>query len=299
MNNLQIYGNESHFSGSFLDDRSHGGHILTACPFCGTDDELELCNTHTPSYWVRCHNCGAEAHGRCTEEGGSRILSKEAALRLHLAAMESAVLAWNTRAAVPAYDLVAHLEKQSEFSLETFGPGPRVRMVVDHIRAELIEIEASPTDVYEWIDVAMLAFDGAWRAGHSPAAIAAALGTKLAKNITRTWPDWRTHDPDQAIKHTPDAPIEAAPTPLIYPEEMSDAIRDVLGRPNFACIQIADLLRASGVEIPSKAEAEQAAVIHFLLKFVLRHGDAWADTAARELESIATRVLSANRGEAS
>ena len=33
------------------------------CPFCGAGREsLELCNTHTPSYWIACQ-CTAEVHG--------------------------------------------------------------------------------------------------------------------------------------------------------------------------------------------------------------------------------------------
>ncbi len=60
-----------------------------------------------------------------------------------------------------AYDLVAHLYRQREFSLRTFGPGPRTAGVIDHIRKELREIEADPLDLEEWIDVVLLAFDGA------------------------------------------------------------------------------------------------------------------------------------------
>lgn len=75
----------------------------------------------------------------------------------------------------PPADLVAHLERQRAFSVRTFGPGARTAGVLDHIRKELREIEAEPADLSEWIDVVLLAFDGAWRAGHEPAAIAAAL----------------------------------------------------------------------------------------------------------------------------
>lgn len=99
------------------------------------------------------------------------------------------------------YDLVAHLHRQRCFSLGTFGPGPRTKGVVDHIRKELKEIEAKPEDLSEWIDVVLLALDGAWRAGHEPAAIAEALRAKQEKNEGRQWPDWRTAAPDKAIEH--------------------------------------------------------------------------------------------------
>jgi hypothetical protein len=42
------------------------------------------------------------------------------------------------------FDLIAHLEKQREFSERTFGPGPRTAGVIDHIRKELREIESEP-----------------------------------------------------------------------------------------------------------------------------------------------------------
>lgn len=100
-----------------------------------------------------------------------------------------------------AVDLVAHLRRQSQWSERTFGPGPRPAGIIDHIRRELSEIEAAPGDLSEWIDVAILALDGAWRAGHSPEAIAAALVAKQARNESRCWPDWRTADTGKAIEH--------------------------------------------------------------------------------------------------
>lgn len=101
----------------------------------------------------------------------------------------------------PLFDLVAHLQRQREFSERTFGPGARTKGVLDHIRKELNEIEADPTDISEWIDVVLLALDGAWRHGFTPEQIADALAAKQAKNEARTWPDWRTADPTKAIEH--------------------------------------------------------------------------------------------------
>ena len=63
------------------------------------------------------------------------------------------------------FDLLAHIRRHMEFSARTFGPGPRAAGVIDHIRKELREIEAAPDDLEEWIDVLMLALDGAWRSG--------------------------------------------------------------------------------------------------------------------------------------
>jgi hypothetical protein len=98
-------------------------------------------------------------------------------------------------------DLVTYLHRQKEFSENTYGPGQRTTGVLDHIRKELKEIEKDPNDLYEWIDVVILAFDGAWRAGYTPEQIAEALEKKQSKNESRTWPDWRTADPNKAIEH--------------------------------------------------------------------------------------------------
>lgn len=102
------------------------------------------------------------------------------------------------------FDFEAHLALQREWSESTFGPDPRVNGIVSHIRKELDEILADPTDLYEWVDVAILALDGAWRAGHSPKEIIAALVAKQQKNMLREWPDWRTAPPDTVIEHVRD-----------------------------------------------------------------------------------------------
>lgn len=98
-------------------------------------------------------------------------------------------------------DLEDYLEQQITFSLWAFGPHNRTKGILDHIRKELVEIEQAPEDLEEWIDLIMLAFDGAWRNGHSPRAICLELQAKLAKNEQREWPDWRTMSTDEAIEH--------------------------------------------------------------------------------------------------
>ena len=101
----------------------------------------------------------------------------------------------------PGFDFEAHLARQAAWSEQTFGPGSRAQGVVDHIRKELEEIEADPGDLKEWVDVVILALDGAWRAGFTPQEIIDALVAKQSKNEGRTWPDWRTVDPSKAIEH--------------------------------------------------------------------------------------------------
>ena len=99
------------------------------------------------------------------------------------------------------FDLITYLNRQRKFSTKAFGPGTRSKGIVDHIRKELVEIEADPGDVKEWLDVATLALDGAWRCGATSEQIALALVEKLKRNEGRTWPDWRMASPDKAIEH--------------------------------------------------------------------------------------------------
>jgi hypothetical protein len=99
------------------------------------------------------------------------------------------------------FDLLAFLTRNRIFSLQTFGPDRRVNGICDHIRKELVEIEAEDGPLSEWIDVIILGFDGANRTGASPEQIVEALVAKQIKNEGRSWPDWRTSDPDKAIEH--------------------------------------------------------------------------------------------------
>jgi hypothetical protein len=95
----------------------------------------------------------------------------------------------------------AHIDRQRAFSRNTFGPGLRTEGVSDHIRKELDEIAADPTDLHEWVDVIILALDGAWRTGASSQKIIDAIIAKQIKNEARSWPDWRTMDTNKAIEH--------------------------------------------------------------------------------------------------
>lgn len=165
-------------------------------------------------------------------------------------------------AKLKTFDIVAHLTRQHEFSIKTFGPGPRTEGVMDHITKEVAEVRAAPKDVKEWIDLLILSCDGAMRRGFRPTDVASrwtddalpmdtvqngdfigafqvaqlatvmdpdnldnwtqmirlascgALHTgisplewtiawvaKQEKNEARTWPDWRTADPNKAIEH--------------------------------------------------------------------------------------------------
>lgn len=125
-------------------------------------------------------------------------------------------------------DFVSHLTRQAAFSKATFGPGPRTKGVVDHIKKELKEVgkvyadndgmpEAGPdsnvhTDAaQEWTDVAILALDGLtraiaaarpdWTLDRVAESAALMIVAKQGKNELRDWPDWRTMSSDSAIEH--------------------------------------------------------------------------------------------------
>ena len=107
------------------------------------------------------------------------------------------------------YPLVNHLIRQMAFSRKAFGPGRRTAGIIQHIGKELNEVSANPYDIYEWIDIVLLALDGAWRHVKDESKtdeqvahiVASALQAKLARNELRTWPDWRLVGEKEAIEH--------------------------------------------------------------------------------------------------
>lgn len=97
--------------------------------------------------------------------------------------------------------IAEYVRQQREFSYNTFGPGPRTEGVLEHISKEVEEVRNDPRDIKEWVDIAILAIDGAWRAGWSPEAIEEAFFSKLETNKNREWPDWRNAPKNKAIEH--------------------------------------------------------------------------------------------------
>jgi hypothetical protein len=61
---------------------------------------------------------------------------------------------------------ISHLvQHQIDWSLSTFGEGAMTERVLKHIEKEIQEVRAEPYKLEEWIDIALLALDGAWRTG--------------------------------------------------------------------------------------------------------------------------------------
>ena len=95
-----------------------------------------------------------------------------------------------------------YINLQREWSERTFGDGRRTVGLCRHIEKELNEIKRSPDDLFEWIDVVILAIDGAWRAGYSPEQIIEALLEKQQVNFERRWPAPQAqYEPTEHIGH--------------------------------------------------------------------------------------------------
>ena len=115
-----------------------------------------------------------------------------------------------------------HLYDQQEWSHQTFGPGFRPG-VFRHLEKEVKEAEKKPDDITEWADLLILTFDGALRAGHTPASIIATYHAKRRENENRQWPDLRTLSPDEAIEHVRDEGPREADAPTSFDALLKDA----------------------------------------------------------------------------
>lgn len=80
------------------------------------------------------------------------------------------------------------------------------------------------------------------------------------------------------------AALEAKPLPA-YPDELTPELREVLGWMCFQCAPIAHAMQAAGMDIQRKAEDEQAHVLHWMVKLVLRHGANWRVEGSKDINA--------------
>lgn len=71
---------------------------------------------------------------------------------------------------------------------------------------------------------------------------------------------------------------------------LNDELIAILGRPNFTCAHLAELLRKGGQDIRRKAECEQAAVIYWFLDLYLKYGDKWEGIAKDDIQARAAMI---------
>lgn len=89
--NLEVHGNAK--DGYFGSGESDGEY-LEPCPFCGSLN-VTVSNTHTPSYWAECEDCGAQGPSSTYPKREAR--SRAGVRRQHKAALSEAVERWNRR----------------------------------------------------------------------------------------------------------------------------------------------------------------------------------------------------------
>lgn len=102
------------------------------------------------------------------------------------------------------------LRVQIPWSRDTFGPGMRAEGILKHIKAELDEVRSappgSPERLTEWIDIILLALDGAWRNGATPEEIWECICAKAERNRQREWPTCVSEE--EPTFHTPPLPTQ-------------------------------------------------------------------------------------------
>lgn len=85
-------------------------------------------------------------------------------------------------------DLIGYISSQIEWSRLIFGGGKRTLGITEHIKKEIEEVKEDPNHFEEWIDIVILALDGAWRAGATANQIVRRMEEKQQINIARKWP---------------------------------------------------------------------------------------------------------------
>lgn len=97
---------------------------------------------------------------------------------------------------------------------------------------------------------------------------------------------------DHYLQLAREAHEQAAAAP--FPDELTPELREVLGWANFRCAPVAHLMRAAGADIETKAEDEQAVVLHWFVTLVLKHGADWWSVARAELTEMQQRITVAS-----
>lgn len=95
---------------------------------------------------------------------------------------------------------------------------------------------------------------------------------------------------------TPTPPASEQQRAVFAIPDMDEHLLQILGRPNFRCAHIAQVLRLDGAEIRRKAEDEQAVVIHWMLTLYLAHGAKWWEVATEEVKRIQSEHMAKGEG---
>ena len=95
------------------------------------------------------------------------------------------------------------------------------------------------------------------------------------------------------------AELETQAAAKVAPEfpAMTPALEKILGTMCFECIHFAQALRLAGQQIATKAEAEQAATIHWLLSHYFRSGNDWRTAATVDMERMKAEAMANEQSE--
>lgn len=74
-----------------------------------------------------------------------------------------------------------------------------------------------------------------------------------------------------------------------FPASINDELIEILGRPNFACADLARILRIGGLEIKNRSENEQAVVIFTMLQHYVADPDHWKNNFGQMLNTMLTQ----------
>lgn len=141
---------------------------------------------------------------------------------------------------------------------------------VHNLRAQLAERDALLGAIAGWTT-------------ETRAAVLEAFQDELNESASYAWYDAAIADLMKLVEALSASAEPSASVELKAPE-LTEDLREILGRPNFTCHFIAKALRVMGHSIAHKSEDEQAVVIHWLLGIYLKHGPDWRQRAAAELE---------------
>lgn len=82
-----------------------------------------------------------------------------------------------------------------------------------------------------------------------------------------------------------------------YPSLLTPGLGDILGQPCFTFIQLAQLWRKAGVDIPTCAEREQAYFIDKHLRIYMQHGDEWRKVFGEEVGAMVEKAQASIKPE--
>lgn len=106
-------------------------------------------------------------------------------------------------------------------------------------------------------------------------------------------------DAFEALRSTLSAQVQdvASGGGMEFPEALTDDLRDVLSTMIWTSGQIAACLRAGGDQIKTRAEDEQAHVLHWLISLALKHGPEWRAKASERIKAIRDAAAPAKQEE--